>query len=177
MLRRRLDNSSACTYNRWQSRNQGIWVSHMKKQLRTLSNGWWLGPREEWNMEKIQKKLNGEKKTARSFMRRSNKKASSQSNRSGLQRQTEVAKKREWGQRQVPHLKKLMSGWRNSPRVPSTHTVTKTHRKILSMTMATYFQSSSTWGKESRKFRYMSKWKKCTISRAQHYVLSLPKNT
>lgn len=44
----------------------------------------------------------------------------------------------------VIHLKKLMSGWRNSPRVPSTHTITNTHRKIRSMTMATYFQSSST---------------------------------
>lgn len=35
-------------------------------------------------------------------------------------------------------------GWRKRPTVPRTHTVTNTQRKILSITMATYFQSSST---------------------------------
>lgn len=46
------------------------------------------------------------------------------------------------------------SGWTNRPTVPRTHTVTNTHRKILSITMATYFQSSSTCkhaGNRSRK--------------------------
>lgn len=42
------------------------------------------------------------------------------------------------------HERKLMRGWRNRPMVPRMHTVTKTQRKILSITMATYFQSSST---------------------------------
>lgn len=69
------------------------------------------------------------------------------SSEGGVQRRTEVGKKREkkMGQSQVSHFKKLISGWRKSPSVPNTHTVTKTQRKILSMTIATYFQSSSTW--------------------------------
>lgn len=50
--------------------------------------------------------------------------------------------------RSMGWIQKFMSGWRKSPSVPSTHTVTKTQRKILSMTMATYFQSSSTCGDE-----------------------------
>lgn len=33
-------------------------------------------------------------------------------------------------------------GCRKRPAVPRMHTRTKTHRKILSITMATYFQSS-----------------------------------
>lgn len=37
------------------------------------------------------------------------------------------------------------TGWRNKPRVPTTHTITKIHRNIRSTTMATYFQSSITW--------------------------------
>lgn len=36
------------------------------------------------------------------------------------------------------------TGWRNKPRVPTTHTITKIHRNIRSTTMATYFQSSIT---------------------------------
>lgn len=36
------------------------------------------------------------------------------------------------------------SGWRKRPAVPRMHTRTKTHRNILSITMATYFQSSWT---------------------------------
>lgn len=39
---------------------------------------------------------------------------------------------------------KPKSGWRKRPTVPRTQTVTNTQRKILSITMATYFQSSST---------------------------------
>lgn len=39
---------------------------------------------------------------------------------------------------------KPQRGWRKRPMVPRTHTVTNTQRKILSITMATYFQSSST---------------------------------
>ena len=35
-------------------------------------------------------------------------------------------------------------GWRKRPAVPRMHTRTKTHKKILSITMATYFQSSCT---------------------------------
>lgn len=38
------------------------------------------------------------------------------------------------------------TGWRNKPRVPTTHTITKIHRNMRSTTMATYFQSSITWG-------------------------------
>ncbi|KAJ8382642.1 hypothetical protein SKAU_G00034200 [Synaphobranchus kaupii] len=43
-----------------------------------------------------------------------------------------------------------MSGWRNRPSVPSTQTSTNTQRKILSMTMATYFQSSATYAAVAR---------------------------
>lgn len=39
---------------------------------------------------------------------------------------------------------KPQRGWMKRPKVPRTHTVTNTQRKILSITMATYFQSSST---------------------------------
>lgn len=35
-------------------------------------------------------------------------------------------------------------GGRNSPMVPSRHTMMNIHRKIRSITMATYFQSSFT---------------------------------
>jgi len=44
----------------------------------------------------------------------------------------------------VNYEKKPIRGCRKSPRVPSTHTSTKTQRKMRSITMATYFQSSST---------------------------------
>lgn len=43
---------------------------------------------------------------------------------------------------------KPQRGWRKRPTVPRTHTVTNTQRKILSITMATYFQSSSTCEEE-----------------------------
>ena len=43
------------------------------------------------------------------------------------------------------------SGSRKSPAVPRMQTRTKTHRKILSITMATYFQSSFTW----KRFRHI----------------------
>lgn len=36
------------------------------------------------------------------------------------------------------------TGWRNKPRVPTTHTIIKIHRNIRSTTIATYFQSSIT---------------------------------
>lgn len=36
------------------------------------------------------------------------------------------------------------TGWRNKPKVPTTHTITKIHRNMRSTTMATYFQSSIT---------------------------------
>lgn len=48
---------------------------------------------------------------------------------------------------------KPQRGWRKRPTVPRTQTVTKTHRKILSITIATYFQSSSTCGPAERKQR------------------------
>lgn len=61
----------------------------------------------------------------------------------------------------VSYFKKLISGWRKSPIVPRTHTVTKTHKKILSMTMATYFQSSSTCRcKSGNNISNVWQWKK-----------------
>lgn len=47
-------------------------------------------------------------------------------------------------------------GWRNKPRVPTTHTITKIHRNIRSTTIATYFQSSITCKYIEIRFKLVS---------------------
>lgn len=45
------------------------------------------------------------------------------------------------------------TGWRNRPKVPTTHTITKIHRNIRSTTIATYFQSSITCKHKDVRFK------------------------